>query len=245
MRNYSLFSLMLVFYFLQLPAFSQNVSDSRFFSKTYNKAVEQYGPDDILVFGKLYFKLHYKPDGHPFLQNEDFLPGAVYIGNKVYSDVPLLFDIERHIFVIKAVTQDQSEKLVWLNPNRIDSVRLQGRLFIHSAHLPHELPRVGYFEIFGDDDLKLLIFHTKYYKSVRNITGDNSVGTYSKRYDVRVLFKDGELHRVTSRRNFLKAFEQDKRVLRRFMRKNRIRYRNAEARQLQSLINFCNETLSQ
>jgi hypothetical protein len=245
MRIFNLFSLLLFFIIFLQPAFSQTGSDKTFSADTYNKAVKQYGPDDILVFGKVYFKLHYKADGYPFLQTDDFLPGEVFIGNNVYTEVPLLYDIERQIFVIKAITQDKAEKLVWLNPKRIDSVMLQGRLFIHSAHLPYELPRIGYFEIFGEDDLKLMIFHTKYYKPVRNITGDNSVGAYSKRYDVRILHKDGKLYKVNSRRSFLKVFDEDKRQLRQFIRKKRIRYRKAEPEQLQSLMNFCNEKLSQ
>lgn len=234
-----------VFCFLIVPnAYSQ--SDARRQrEQIYKDAEKKYGPDDLLVFGKQYFSLHYNAEGNPYLHGDSYRFSQVFIQNKSYENVRLKFDVERQAFVLKHSSYNGTEKLIILNPLRLDSIRYMDALFVYSEHLSADLRPKVYYELIGNGPVKMYIYYTKYYDPVKSVVDSDTGGRYTKIYTIRSLEINGELRRVNSKRLFLSNFDKETaRELKRFMRKNRIRYRKANSKQLEQLIRYCNEILS-
>jgi hypothetical protein len=70
-------------------------------------------------------------NSHPYFQNDDFVKGSVFYDGILYEDVPLQYDIIKHVLIIldyyqKFRMQLITEKIGWFMINNTKFIHLQG-----------------------------------------------------------------------------------------------------------------------
>ncbi len=206
-------------------------------------AEKQYGVNDILVNGKLYFPLHNGVKGHPYYPENEFFFGKIYINRQVFVDIPVKYDIEQQKMIIKVCENDKSIKLIVLNPKRIDSINIDGRIFLPSEKISVILPQKRYFERIWNKGFQFVIYHHISFdpkKNRRNIIP----GGFSAIYLDKIIIANNKIINVKSKRLFLKLFGTNKKEILEYMKLNNIRYRKANNSQLKHLMQYCYENAS-
>ena len=206
-------------------------------------AEEQYGVNDVLVNGKLYFPFHKDVEGHPYYPENSFVLGKIYINSQVFVDIPVKYDIEQQKMIIKVCENDKSIKLIVLNPKRIDSINIDGRIFLPSEKNSLILPQKRYFERIWNKGFQFVIYHHISFdpkKNRRNITP----GGFSAIYSDKIIIANNKIINVKSKRLFLKLFGSNKKKILEYMKSNNMRYRKANNSQLKQLMQYCYENAS-
>lgn len=206
----------------------------------YKFAEQKYGTDELLFIGSQYFPLHYNTDGHQYYKTSNYTEGSVFLQDKHYSQLSLKYDIELDEIVLLYSNVSGSEQSIVLQPHAIDSVYLHQTVFIPQRLLPDSTFNKGYYELIYNNNLVLFAKHRKYY-SVDNMDTTPPFGKYCETTTSMYLYLNGETYKVNRRRHFLSCFEEHKSEIRRFMRRNKIRYNKANRNELEQLIHFCYE----
>ncbi|MCD4693312.1 MAG: hypothetical protein K8R79_10385, partial [Calditrichales bacterium] len=169
--------------------------------------------------------------------------GKIYINSQVFVDIPVKYDIEQQKMIIKVCENDKSIKLIVLNPKRIDSINIDGRIFLPSEKNSLILPQKRYFERIWNKGFQFVIYHHISFdpkKNRRNITP----GGFSAIYSDKIIIANKKIINVKSKRLFLKLFGSNKKKILEYMKSNNMRYRKANNSQLKQLMQYCYENAS-
>ena len=205
-----------------------------------SNAQKEYGTDNLLVFGKMYFQSHSGVDGHQFLYNPGYVKGNVYTSGKTFENVNLKLDIENQDLVLATDKGGSLEKQILVNPMRIDSFVMYEQSFIHSKKLDYTLPEEGYYSVVGTQYLHAFVLYFKYFRPTKGEKNE-VYGAYSGLQKNVYISINNQVLKANKRRTFLNLFPEYKDELKRFMRKNKIRYRKIKHNQFEHLIIYCNE----
>ncbi len=182
----------------------------------------------IYNFGSAHIK------GHQYLENEAFETGSIEIDAHTFSDLLLNYDIFHQEILFKSGEGFQ-EKLISLPVGTIKSFSIGPRSFIV---VQEENWEVKIYETIGEQDTAFFRSWSKELKT----TNDNSIFNYEFSKPSRITYlSDGEsLHKLRWRKDVLEVFPETSRSdIKKFMRKNRIRFRKASSNELRTLINYC------
>lgn len=237
--RYSLFLIFIASNYIY--SFSQNTNSDC--QNIIQFAEEQYGVNDVLVNGKLYFPLHKDVEGHPYYPKNEFILGKIYINSQVFVDIPVKYDIEQQKMIIKVNDKNKSIKLIVLNSKRIDSINIDGRIFLPSEKISDFLPQKRYFERIWNKGFQFVIYHHISFdpkKNRRNITPGGFFAIYSD----KIIIANDKIINVKSKRSFLILFKSNKKEILIYMKLNNLKYRKADNSQLKQLMKFCYENVS-
>ncbi len=198
-----------------------------------------YGSDDMLINGRIYVPQHTLAEGHPYFETADWVLGNVFVRGHEFEDNKLKYDIELDEFVLYIEDKYQRKNYLVLNHHYVDSVRLGKYLFVNTAIYPPIATDLGYTELVYDEGLVFVVKYKKDFK--KQYSESKPYGEYGKQYADRYIVMDGNIHKVTSKRAFLNFFENEKREIRRYMKKQKINYNKAGSGTLKSLVAHCHE----
>ena len=220
---------------LQLSLFSlaQDVYTSA--NQVIDYANKVYGNDDILVSGGFYIHEGFRSSGHPYYVSNKFEKSKVYIRNNIYENVLLRYNIEDDEIILKARLKSGVLAFLILN-NTVDSILFMGNIIIPASKLNIRGISDGYYEKIETNNF---IFLTKYYKT--SDVSDYGSKIYSKLYKINTIVANGELTKVNSKKALINYFNDNKKEIKRYLRKNRIDYKTSTHRQLVGLIHYCND----
>ncbi|RLD77537.1 MAG: hypothetical protein DRJ07_14545, partial [Bacteroidetes bacterium] len=124
-----------------------------------------------------------------------------------------------------------------LNSTFVDSFYLGNHAFINlynQNEIPHQFE---YFEkIYTGKDLFLKKYRKKFITVYNNWYPD---GKYSSQQYTYYIHYRGSLAKVNSKKAFLSFYDSYRKEIRKFMRKNKIKYKNATKEELIKLMTFC------
>ena len=226
----SLFISLATFTFL----FAQNANDLNNFSK--EKLVKftekKYGLNDLLVRGIKYQQKKPKAKGTPFFVCKKS-ETKVFIKGQSFENV----EIKYNIFTDELILTDKSKRQLILNSTAIDSFSLANRLFINLNKLKQNSDELGYFEKIHSGNV---LFLKKYTRTFIKIYSDKDpFGKFSSVNYSYYIFNEENLMKVDSKKEFLTFFNTKKKEVKKYMKKNRIKYKNATNEELSKLMNFC------
>ncbi len=223
-----------------LQLFSQK--DSKFLSSEedlvhYSEQV--YGADNMLVNGRIYVPEHGLAQGHPYYQINDWIVGTVYIESKEYKNVKLKFDLELDEFVIFIKDKDNRKNYIVLNRNYVDSLYLGKFLFVNFSDFSDLHQPLGYVEMVYNNELIFITKHTKDFK--KEYSESKPYGEYSDQKSTYYIFEDTQLTKVLTKKAFLNYFPFNKKEIKKYLKKHRIKYKKANSGELFNLLKYCNE----
>ena len=225
--------------FSYLSVFAQEQNND--IIKSLDKIIEftefVYGSDDILLNGQHYTLKNKDAKGHPFFGDGKWSKETLIVKGKVFVDVELIYDVEADKLILNAKYNENTFIKIELSDEVIDSFNIQSHHFINSRQFLSDPGELIYFEQIYNGDFFFLIKHKKILNNAYYDTPP--FGRFSDMQSVYYIYEDGKMKRLISKRSFLEYFKENKKEIRKYMRKNKIRYKKASLEELRALVKYC------
>jgi hypothetical protein len=172
----------------------------------------------VLYNGRAWRNLYYKIRGDQFLFSTEFLTGSVTVEGKIFNNLPLKYDI----FNDELLTITDHSIILQLNKEMIDlfTVKYQDRVFNFRKLNEDSLSLVsGFVNVLYEGGTSLYV---KYRKEILLLAVENKYDMFNQ---VNRIFveKNGRIFRVDSKAELLKLLEDQKRLIRSFIRSSKLR----------------------
>lgn len=198
-----------------------------------------YGSDDILINGRIYVPLHSLAEGHPYFETLEWVHGDLFIKGNHYVNVKLKYDIELDEFILSIKDKQERKNYIVLNRHYVDTVYMGKYVFVNTKELQQINQNIGYAELVFEKDFIFLIKYSKDFK--KEYSESKPYGEYNKVVANRFISESGDLIKLNTKKSFLDYFESNKKEIKKYMKKNKIKYRKAKSGELNKLLNHCHE----
>lgn len=200
---------------------------------------DKYGLDDLLINGVKYRAENIRANGSPFFEWEHALGAELFIKGQSYQNVDLFYDINLDQLILKKMQKNYFELEIVLNTSFIDSFYLANNLFINLKCFSEKSENTGYYEkIYAGKNMLLKKYKKRFVDSFDN---RNPFGKFSPQNFTFFIFTEDMLVKVNSKKELLNFFVKNKKQIRRFIRKNRIKYKKSSNPELLKLMNYCDD----
>jgi hypothetical protein len=224
---------------IQLNGIKEGQSQEDYYQRsTILKASEEiYGIDDRLASGTYYLPKHPSAKGHPYFLSQDWQPATLYIKGNVFSSIPLKYNMEDDRLIIKLIYPKLVAKKILITNRFVDSLMI-GNHILHNTQNLNTTNEIGIAERIQNGKRPVYLKQKKQF--LEDFSGKNDFGIYPKPKVQAYVLQAGTFHSIKSKKDFLAYYSHTK-ELRSYMRKNRIRFKNANAQKLRSLFRFANQ----
>jgi hypothetical protein len=198
------------------------------------------GPDYNLLNGRQY-NLPYSGISHPYFNTDRYRAGSILLNGEAYDSVLINYDIydQQVILQFSGWISGLSEKVV-LNRELIDYFTIDGRTFRLMS-----FPETGtsFFQVLSSGEISCYLLWTK--KLYRSSSSGNARIKYLKQSRKIYIQKEDQLLHVKNKSSFTSIFDEAyQEEIKGFLRREKIRFRNASDEKLVDLMNFCIELIS-
>jgi hypothetical protein len=159
----------------------------------------------------------HKVTGDQFLFSKEFIPGSVTVNGKSFNNIKLRYDICNDEIMI--ITDENT--VLQLNKEMVDMFTLNYRNIIHQfSRLKSDSINSlkGYVEVLYTGNTKLYV---KYIKEIFRSTQGRISDVFQQSDKVYVL-KDGVVHQITRKKDFIALLIDKKLQVRNFIKTNRL-----------------------
>lgn len=168
-----------------------------------------------LYNGEEYLPYNFKMFGNPFFDSTALVFGSVCYSGINYRHVPMFFDLVRQQLVIKGL---DDKSYIVLNPHQVDSFKIFDHTFIR---IDGDQIRHGFYDMLFRGKVKLYSFRIKdFQKDIEGLT------LYERFFQENRFFvqKNGFFFPIDGKRDIMKIFTNRIGQIRKFIRKNKIRF---------------------
>lgn len=201
---------------------------------------QKYGLDQDLYSGTQYFQRYTMYKGHPYFPENSFYDGSISLHGETYDGVRLKYDIYSQQVVLEYTDFENRYNQLIIDSTRIDSFCLNGYSF-KKITMPDGIPLL--YQVFESDPVAAYVHWNKTaitYSSDLQYTHrfSKTAGTFNFRYG-------GQIRTVNNRKSLISVFpDYLSRPLRKYFRKEKLSFREAEPEDLQHLIQFIADQLN-
>jgi hypothetical protein len=207
-------------------------------------ALEYPFEDSLWSHGRIYeFEIKSR-SGTPYFLDNIALPGSLTYNGKLYEDLILSYNLVMDELIIWTKGDKGNMLQVVLNKYYVEKFTLHYsgvsyNFRLHSEMKPiHDHLKEGFYEVIIDDGLSMFVRHKI------ELFSDNYNLDNSYKYEKQVyLILDGKVYIINKRRNYLKAFRDHKKSLRKYMIKEKINFGKSESHYLHALCVFSKSLL--
>jgi len=197
------------------------ISISRVWSQNDNNAssgelisyIEKlYGQDDLIYQGQLYRNANPLASGNPYFISPDWKNANIYVRERAFFDVPVLYDIFTEKLIIQADYKEFMKVPVEVSSETIDSFKIDNHVFINMK--PETTNKNIYYEKIYSGHQIYLLHYSKYI--VANHYSTNSNGSFSETKRNLYIVNNGSWTRCADKNAFIHYFSTEKRSLRKY-----------------------------
>ena len=218
---------------------SQNYTEPIGAKSLLDSTKKIYGSSELLVNGPLYYQYHRMANGTPYLHDQEFVEGEVFIAGKQFSDQQLNYDISRQMIVLFVSTQE-SKLIVSLSDKLVDSLYISNELFVNSRFVDES--SFPYLQLIEDGIYQMYIGYEKQF--INRYNDDDPHGRYSSSQRTIFIKKDGDLISLKSNSSFLSQFPIHRNEIKSYLKSNKLRFLKASPTELSELMKFCNKLVN-
>jgi hypothetical protein len=193
------------------------------------------GPDYNLLNGRQYDPLN-SGISHPYFNTDRYRPGSLLLNGEAYDSVTINYDIfDQQVILQYPVNISGQNIKVVLNRELIDHFNIDGKTFRKMSY-----PETGssFFQVVSPGEISCFLHWEK--RLNRSTYSGNTSYNYSNQTREIYLQKEGHLYVVRSRSSFTGVFDETyQKEIKRYLRREKIRFRNASDEKLGDLMNFC------
>jgi len=186
-----------------------------------------------LYNGRAWRNLFYRVKGDQFLFSPEFLPGSVSIQGKLFKNIPLKYDIYND----ELLTITDHGIILQLNKEMVDLFTMNYEnhiLSFKNLEADSISSLSGYVNVLYDGGTSLFI---KYRKEILTLAVENKYDMFNLVNRVFVE-KDGEITKVDSKGELIKLFEDQKHLVRSYIRSNKIRVSRKDPESFKPVIEY-------
>lgn len=229
----------LFLYTLTLIFFIGKISGQQNYTEDWKKYDSSYGLNPTLHNGLKYFPSHTKAKGHPFLLYSEGVTGAIVVEDKEFKHVNLKYDLYKQQVVLSFLDYTGALEQIVLNNSLIDTFQISNHVFIKN---PFRNIKAEFLQIVYSNQVSCYIQWSKNYEF--HNTSDGGIHKYTDEKRTLYLVQNQEVQKFRNRRTFLKLFpEANRKEIKNFIKKNKIRIKKANHLKLQQLVAYCNTIL--
>ena len=196
------------------------------------------GPDYNLLNGRQYNLLN-SGKSHPFFNTDRYRPGSLLLNGETYDSITINYDIFDQQLTLQYPGNSGQDLKVVLNREMIDHFQIDGLTFRLMSY-----PETGssFFQVLSSGDISCFLLWKKTLS--RSTVSGNTSYKYSKQSREVYLLREGRLYVVRSRSSFTSIYDEAyRKEIMEFLRREKIRFRNASDEKLGDLMNFCIELI--
>jgi hypothetical protein len=234
-----LLSILSLNFFLNRPLSAQHIYVSE---KGFYELKENFdhlnGPDYNLLNGRQYDLLN-SGKSHPFFNTDRYRPGSLLLNGETYDSITINYDIFDQQLTLQYPGNSGQDLKVVLNREMIDHFQIDGLTFRLMS-----FPETGssFFQVLSSGDMSCFLLWKKTLSS-STLSGNTSY-KYSKQSREVYLQREDRLYVVRSRSSFTSIYDEAyRKEIKEFLRREKIRFRNASDEKLGELMNFCIELM--
>ncbi|MFB6316990.1 hypothetical protein [Saccharicrinis sp. FJH54] len=195
--------------------------------------VERHGISPEIFSGKIYIPDLNVTKGSPYLFENGFRKGIIYMGQMGFEDVLINIDITRQLLIIETGEKSSYSKII-IPHQKVDSFFVDGTKFIWSDKIENGR---GYLKRVSTGKLSLYIIT----KNRRVIDQQQQSFKYTKKQNGWYLQKDDAIKKVNSRKKMIKFLsEQNMDVQKSYVKKHVILWRWYENSAKIELVRYLN-----
>ena len=196
------------------------------------------GPDYNLLNGRQYDLLN-SGKSHPFFKTDRYRPGSLLLNGETYDSITINYDIFDQQLTLQYPGNSGQDLKVVLNREMIDHFQIDGLTFRLMS-----FPETGssFFQVLSSGDMSCFLLWKKTLS--RSTLSGNTSYKYSKQSREVYLQREDRLYVVRSRSSFTSIYDEAyRKEIKEFLRREKIRFRNASDEKLGELMNFCIELI--
>jgi hypothetical protein len=192
---------------------------------TTNSPVIQQNPSDkqILLNGRIWRNQYSQVSGDQFFLENIFLKGSVTFNGRRFGNLDLKYDIYNDELILSIETYP----VIIMNKEMVDSFSLVlGNRIFHIINAGNDTSNVlkGYANVLYDGPSSLYV---KYIKKIQPLAVDGKNDLFYQ--DDRIYIRKGtEMIQVEGKRKLLNLFEDKKKGIRDYLKRNRIKVRQKD-----------------
>ena len=194
----------------------------------------KYGLDQELFNGIQYYKRNVQYKGNPYFPEDVFYNGSATLRGVRYDNVLLKYDSYSQQLILKYTDFKDRINLLIINNIHLDSFCL-GIYCFQKLSLSED--RVQFHQVLNSGPVSCYIYwRREIHSTIDDLTYTHEysshIGTYYIRYR-------GEIHPIASRKELLGVFPESLQPeLKRYLRQEHFRFREAGPKEIQKLLNF-------
>ncbi len=197
-----------------------------------------YGPDDILINGSSYTSSHPSASGNPFFIENKFTPSTINLKGRQFNNILLKYDIEQQMIILK-VDNLYSSKIITLSDNYIKDFHIHNKHFINLKEKGISDNKIQFLELIYEGDFIFGNFYSKSFLSV--FSNKYPYGKYSETKVSNFLFINNKKISISNKRDLLSVFPEHKHDIKKFIKKNKIKFRKATNSDFYKIMQYCDE----
>ncbi len=220
---------------------SLEASDSAFYQHALANVIVWYentvGANSPLYKGKEYLDYNFRIEGDQYFQSDLWQKGAVYYDGQLYQDVSMKYDIANKVLI---VDHPHLPSPVSLESNKIDRFSLLGHHFIRlvADSLSYEVIKTGFYDLMYDGEMNFLVNRTK---MLRDEIDDRRMRYWFEEDDQYFIQKGGKYYKIKNRRSVLKLFPERKREIKKFLKRNDIKFRKQPEEAIHRIVKYVDQ----
>lgn len=219
---------------LSCSCLAQTTASLQQLKDTTNKV---YGSSDLLNLGELYVPDHVFAKGHPYFVTDDYTLASITIYNNFFSKIKARYNIESDQLLIKANVDTGVFVTMVTKEDFIQSFTINDHYFVNVNGLQPGTEIKGYCEEVYKGKKAFYIKYKK--KFIDTYTDLEPMGSFSVVKLNKYVYENRTFVPVNSKREFFELFLPHKQEIKKFMRKNKIKYSRASSAQLYALMQYC------
>jgi hypothetical protein len=212
---------------LVCPCSAQLIPDSVILKKSRENAMTLYHrtlEGNLRVYNGPEYTLYQSTENeHPYFLTDRWAIGNVVYERESYSDIPLLFDIEKNLLVVFSPFKGVYLKLT---SERVQSFDILGHHFVKRIQPHDSVDRQAFYDVVYSGKTTLLCLHNKVYsEKIEEKRLLKSFIETNKYYIV----KHGEYIKIRNKKTAMRALLDKKAALKTFIKKSNLTRENQEA----------------
>ncbi len=201
---------------------------------------QKYGLNQELYSGTQYYQRYTMYYGHPYFPENSFCEGSISLHGETYDGVRLKYDIYSQQVVLEYTDLENRYNQLIIDSTRIESFSLEGYLFKKMAMPEGE---TLFYQVFDSGPVAAYVHWSK------TATTYSSDLQYTHRFSKPDLTcyvgYNGQIQPINNRQSFASIFPESLlRPLRKYFRKEKLSFREAEPEDLQHLVQFVADLLN-
>lgn len=207
------------------------------FNQIYLAAELEYGIDQELVNGVLFENIYLYAIGHPYFLADSFNNGRVVYHRKLYPDLLLKYDLYDQQVIVNYTSSDM--QVIFILPKKfISEFNIGNKKFVKRSVPGKEDDRI--YQSIGEV-YPVEILYT--WEKIRTNSYHNFLPSYEFGEDKKSSFLLINSNLLAYNRNgsFVSKFpEKNQKLIKKYIRENRIRVKHSTDSEMESLIRYCN-----